>query len=133
MNKKLYYKLEILYNKWSPFVISILLFIYHILSFLFPIDLSWIEYLCLPSIFTTLHMYNSRQTFMLCKVHRCFVNYVAANVLVCIIEHYWLPPFMNLPLFIFVIVGTFIAMLLGLIYYTEEHVEINSGNAQENS
>ena len=59
-DKKLYYNLEILYNKYSPFIISALLFIYHTLSFLFPWDLTWIEYVCLPSVFTSLHMYNSR-------------------------------------------------------------------------
>ena len=59
-DKKLYYNLEILYNKYSPFIVSTLLIIYHILSFLFPCDLTWIEYICLPSVFKALHMYNSR-------------------------------------------------------------------------
>lgn len=136
MNKslqKVHYSLEILYNKWSPFIISALLIVYHLLSFLFPWDLTWILFICLPSMFTALHMYNSRSTFMLCKVHRCFVNYVICNNVACLISHYWINPYMNPYWFSFVVVGTIIALLLGLFYYTEEHGKINSRNAQKNS
>ena len=94
VNKTSHY-LEIYYNKWSPFVVSAILIIYHILSFLFPWDLTWIEYICLPSLFTTIHMYNSRDVFMFCKVHRCFVNYVLGNTIACAANHYWINPYMN--------------------------------------
>lgn len=130
--QKLYYKLEILYNKWSPFIISGILFIYHVLKFLFTWDLEWVQYLCLPSMFTTIHMYNSRQTFYLCKVHRCFVNYVLANILVSIIEHYWIEAYQNIYWFIFIISGTLLAILIGLFYYNKEHEKINSGFTQKN-
>ena len=118
---KVSHHLEIYYNKWSPFVISAILVIYHTLSFLFPWDLTWIEYICLPSLFTTLHMYNSRDVFMFCKVHRCFVNYVLGNTIACAANHYWVNPYMNVYWFAFVMAGTILAMLLGLIYYTQEH------------
>lgn len=78
-------------------------------------------------------MYNSRQTFMLCKVHRCFVNYVVANIVVCMIGHYFINPYLNPYWFVVVFVGTVTAMLLGLFYSMNEHGKINSGNAQENS
>ena len=120
VNKTSHY-LEIYYNKWSPFVVSAILIIYHILSFLFPWDLTWIEYICLPSLFTTIHMYNSRDVFMFCKVHRCFVNYVLGNTIACAANHYWINPYMNVYWFAFVMAGTILAMLLGLIYYTKEH------------
>ena len=120
VNKTSHY-LEILYDKWSPFVVSVILIIYHILSFLFPWDLTWIEYICLPSLFTTIHMYNSRDVFMFCKVHRCFVNYVLGNTIACAANHYWVNPYMNVYWFAFVMAGTILAMLLGLIYYTKEH------------
>ena len=132
-DKKLYYNLEILYNKYSPFIISALLVIYHILCFLFPWDLTLIEYICLPSVFTSLHMYNSRQTFMLCKVHRCFVNYVIGNTIACAANQYWVDPYMNIYWFAFVMAGSMLAMLLGLIYYTQEHAKINIKHAQKNS
>ena len=120
VNKTSHY-LEILYDKWSPFVVSVILIIYHILSFLFPWDLTWIEYICLPSLFTTIHMYNSRDVFMFCKVHRCFVNYVLGNTIACAANHYWINPYMNVYWFAFVMAGTILAMLLGLIYYTKEY------------
>lgn len=124
VNKTSHY-LEILYDKWSPFVVSVILIIYHILSFLFPWDLTWIEYICLPSAFTIAHMYNIRSTFMLCKVHRCFVNYVLGNTIACAANHYWINPYMNVYWFTFVMVGTIFTLLLGLIYYTQEHGKIN--------
>lgn len=120
VNKTSHY-LEIYYNKWSPFIISAILVIYHTLSFLFPWDLTWIEYICLPSLFTTIHMYNSRDVFMFCKVHRCFVNYVLGNTIACAANHYWVNPYMNVYWFAFIMAGTILAMLLGLIYYTKEH------------
>ena len=120
VNKTSHY-LEIYYNKWSPFIISTILVIYHTLSFLFPWDLTWIEYICLPSLFTTIHMYNSRDVFMFCKVHRCFVNYVLGNTIACAANHYWVNPYMNVYWFAFVMAGTILAMLLGLIYYTKKH------------
>lgn len=124
--RKFNYVFEIFYNKWSPFIISLLLIIYHTLHFLFPWDLTWVQYLCLPSLFTSLHMYNSRQTFMLCKVHRCFVNYVVGNILASIAEHYWINPYLNLYWFVFVMFGTMLALLLGIFYYTKEHEKVNS-------
>ena len=119
--KKTSYCLEILYDKFSPFIISAILVVYHILCFLFPYNLTWIEYVCLPSTFTILHMYNLRSTFMLCKVHRCFVNYIACNVLACMATHYWINPYRNIPWIIFIIVGTIVAIVIGVIYYKKEH------------
>ena len=122
--RKTSYCLEILYDKWSPFIISAILVVYHTLSFLFPWDLTWIEYICLPSAFTIAHMYNIRSTFMLCKVHRCFVNYVLGNTIACAANHYWINPYMNIYWFTFVMVGTIFTLLLGLIYYTQEHEKL---------
>lgn len=119
-NRKLSYKLEILYNKYSPFFISIMIIIYHILKFATQWDLEWMEYMFFPSMLTSLHMYNSREAFLLCKVHRCFVNYVVANVVACLISHYWIVPYMNPYWFITVFVGTVVAMLLGLFYSQDE-------------
>lgn len=129
LDKKLHYKLEILYTKWSPFIISGLLVIYHICSFLFPYDFTWILFICLPSLFTSVHMYNSRETFMLCKVHRCFVNYVVCNNIAAIIDHYYIDAYKNNYWFTFVIIGTILALLIGLYYYTDEHGKNNSKNA----
>lgn len=118
---KLSYKLEILYNKYSPFIIGIILFLYHILNFIFPQDLMFIVYFCMPSLCTAFHMYNSREAFRLCKVHRCAVNYVIGNLFLEIIEYYWINPYMNI-WWLSIIVGfTIIGIILGIIYYKQEH------------
>lgn len=130
MIRKLCYDIEILYNKWSPLIISILLIIYHVLHFSLPYDFTWIQYICLPSILTTFHMYNSRQAFKFCKLHRCLVNYVLGNLIVCLIEHYWIVPYMNIYWFIFIIVGTLIAFSLAIYYY---YVEVYSKHSQTKS
>ena len=127
-DRKLHYKLEIMYNKYSPFIISALLIVYHIMQFVFPADLTWLEYICLPSVLTSLHMYNSREVFMLCKVHRCFVTYVVGNILIAICEHYWALA-TNPIWFAFVMAFTAIMMLLGLYYYNEaNNIDISSPN-----
>lgn len=126
--QKASYYFEMLYDKWSPFIISTILVIYHTLCFLFPWDVTWIEYICLPSAFTIIHMYNSRTVFMLCKVHRCFVNYVVGNTIACVLKHYWIDAYMNVYWFAFVMAGTILAMLLSLIYYTQAHSETINNN-----
>ena len=42
MIRRFSYDMELLYNKWSPFVISSVLIIHHILQYLLPVDLTWI-------------------------------------------------------------------------------------------
>ncbi len=125
-NKPLCYQIELLYNKYSPFGVSVILFFYHVLRFLFPIDLVWIQYLCMPSVCTITHMYNTRKAFKLCKTHRCFVNYTLGNLVACIAEHYWITPYMNTAWFIFVLSGTTLALILGIYYYSIEHEKSNN-------
>ena len=133
VNKRDCYKIELLYNKYIPFVISVILFIYHVLRILFQIDLEWIQYLCMPSLFTTFHMYNTRETFGFCKTHRCAVNYVVGNLFACIVEHYWVVPFMNVWWAAFVILGTLLAICLCIHYYRTEHEALNSKLTEEDS
>lgn len=118
MTRKFNYQFEILYNKYSPFLISIIIFLYHTIEFLTTLDVEWMEYLFFPSLLTSLHMYNSRQTFMLCKVHRCFVNYVVGNVIACMISHYLINPYMNVWWYAIVMFASVFVMLLA-IYYSQ--------------
>lgn len=132
-DKRECFRMEVIYNKYSPFIISVILFIYHILRILFPIDLEWIQYLCMPSLFTTFHMYNTREALGFCKTHRCAVNYVVGNLIACIVEHYWIVPYMNLGWGIFIILGTLFAVCLGIYYYITEHAKLNRKPFKENS
>lgn len=125
-DKPLCYQIELLYNKFSPFVVSVVLFIYHILRFFFQVDLMWVQYLCMPSICTVFHMYNTRQAFKLCKTHKCFVNYSLGNLLLCSVEHYWVNPYRNVEWFAFIIIGSLIAFIIGLYYFNLEHEKLSN-------
>lgn len=125
-DRKLCYRIEILYNKYIPVVISIILFIYHLIEFNVDCNLVWIEYLCMPSLFTVGHMFNSRIAFKLCKVHKCFVLYVASNLILCIAEQYWVTPYMNTNWFVTIFIGTVFALILMFHYYIKEHEKFNS-------
>lgn len=120
MTRKFNYQFEILYNKYSPFLISIVIFLYHTIRFLTTLDVEWMEYFFFPSLLTSLHMYNSRQTFMLCKVHRCFVNYVVGNVIACMISHYLINPYMNVWWYATVMFSSIFVMLLAIYYSQSE-------------
>lgn len=115
------YDFEILYNKWSPFIIAPLILIYHISQFITPFDVTWLQYLCLPSLMTIIHMYNSRITFKLCKVHKCLVNYVAINSILCIIEHYFITKELKLIWFILMLFIALCTMIITLYYYEKSN------------
>lgn len=85
MTNKLCYKIELLYNKYSPFIIALCIFISNICDYF---ELHWNSegYVFVPSLLTSGHMYISRKNFKLCRFHRCFVNYVVFNVFVYIIR-----------------------------------------------
>lgn len=87
---KLSYKLEIIYNKYSPFIIALCIAISNILDY-FGLHLASEGYLFVPSLLTSGHMYISRNNFKLCRFHRCFVNYVVFNVLIYIFRlHFYI-------------------------------------------
>lgn len=79
-NKKFYYKLEILYNKYAPAFVAFMI----TLDNYFDLQNNFIHsftYLCVPSILTLLHMYISRSVLQFCKLHRIIVNYIFFNIL----------------------------------------------------
>lgn len=122
-NKRLCYKIEFLYNKYIPFVVSALLIIHHILRFLFPYDFVWLQYFCLPSILTIGRMYNTHEAFQFCRVHKCAVNFTVFNMLVCMANHYFINPYQNMWWFVFIILNITTAIYLGYWYYKVEHKE----------
>ena len=58
-----------------------------------------------------------REVYIFCKVHRCFVNYVVANIIACTIEYYWID--MNAYWYAAYMLGTVVTLALGLMYYIE--------------
>lgn len=85
MNLKTSMKLEMWYNKYSPFIIAFLIFCSNILDYL-GFHYSGEGYLFVPSLLTSFHMYISRRTFSFCEVHRCAVNYVVLNSILYMIK-----------------------------------------------
>lgn len=75
---KVCYKIEILYDKFSPFVIGSLILADNIATYLgFSIKAE--GYLFMPSLLTSFHMHISRSNFLLCRFHRVVVNYCILN------------------------------------------------------
>ena len=130
MIRRFSYDMELLYNKWSPLVISSVLIIHHILQYLLPVDLTWIQYVFLPSLITSYHMYNSRDVFGLCRIHRCLTNYSICNIFAYITEYYWIVPYMNTPWLLFIMAGTLVALGFSVYYY---YVDIYCKRAEAKS
>lgn len=88
MDKKFYYKLELIYVKYSPMIISLGLLLHNILAFLkIPIT-GMVGYLWGVSLLTVGHMYNSSRVYKFCKYHRMFIHYIVISNLSYIIDYY---------------------------------------------
>lgn len=79
-DRKFYYRLEILYNKYTPAFVSLVITLDNFLD-LKNNYIHSITYLCVPSIMTLLHMYISRSILNFCRLHRILVNYVFINII----------------------------------------------------
>ena len=85
LSKRSYVKMEILYNKMSPAIISVIIVVNNILHY-FGMALGDLIFLFIPSMLTMFHMFVSRRHLSLCKFHRTFVYYVCLNALEYIFE-----------------------------------------------
>ena len=75
-------------------------------------------------------MYNSRDVFGLCRIHRCLTNYSTCNIFVYITEHYWIVPYINTPWLLFIMVGTLVTLGFAVYYY---YVDIYCKRAEAKS
>lgn len=121
LDMRTHYRLEIIYNKYSPLVIGAIMFVYHVLSVLLPYNLIIFQYIATPSLLTTLHMYNSRKVFKLCKAHSCCVFYVLCSWFACVAEQFYLVPYLNFSWLAFILLGTLLFVLIAGSYYIKEH------------
>jgi hypothetical protein len=87
MDKKIYYKIELLYVKYSPMILSAAIFLNSILNY-YDIYLDIFNYLFGTSLLTLGHMYNSSKVFQFCKYHRMFIHYIAINIPINAIDNY---------------------------------------------
>lgn len=79
-NKRFYYKLEILYNKYAPAFVAFMITLDNYLDLQNTLIHSF-TYLCVPSVLTLFHMYISRSVLKFCVLHRIIVNYILFNVI----------------------------------------------------
>lgn len=88
MNKKIHYKIELLYVKYSPMLISLGLLINNILA---KFDI-YIQteggYIYGVSLLSVGHLYNSSKVYRFCKYHRMFIHYIVINNCTSFIDYY---------------------------------------------
>lgn len=85
---KEFYKLELVYIKYSPMVTSLIILINSILSY-FDIYISEpMGVLFGISIMQIGHMYISSKAYKFCKYHRMFIHYILVNNLLNIYDGY---------------------------------------------
>ena len=117
MDKKFYYKLELIYVKYSPMIISLGLLLHNILAFLgIPIN-GMVGYLWGVSLLTIGHMYNSSRVYKFCKYHRMFIHYILVSNCTYIYDYYFKIPVNNKELFFLNMAIAGIFLFLILYYY----------------
>lgn len=80
MNRKIAYKLEILYIKYIPMIIAICLAINNIFCYLKWYSLCiYGSYIFGMSLFPIIQMYISSNAYKFCKYHRMFIHYILTN------------------------------------------------------
>lgn len=88
MNKKIHYKIELLYVKYSPMIIALGLLLNNILAY----NNIYIQveggYIYGVSLLSVGHLYNSSKAYRFCKYHRMFIHYIVVNNLVNCIDYY---------------------------------------------
>lgn len=88
MNKKIHYKIELLYVKYSPILISLGLLLNNILTY-FDIYIHVIGgYLFSASVLTIGHLYTSSKLYKFCKYHRMFIHYIVVNNALNALDYY---------------------------------------------
>ena len=119
---KLYYKMEILYNKFSPFVIAYLILIDNMVTNIGFYCCRAEGYLFVPSLFTLVHMYISRKNLLLCRFHRVAVNYCGINTIGFAIKEFTNTKGDLIWLVIDSVIAL-IAIIIGIYYYRKDGVK----------
>lgn len=115
MDKKFYYKLELIYVKYSPMLIALGLLLNSILCYFHIYTLYYIGgYLFGVSLLTIGHMYNSSRVYKFCKYHRMFIHYIVVNNILNAIDYFLGVPVSSRSLLYihFVIAGIFLFLIL---------------------
>lgn len=118
MDKKFYYKLELIYVKYSPMLIALGLLLNSILCYFHIYTLYYVGgYLFGVSLLTIGHMYNSSRVYKFCKYHRMFIHYILLNNILNAIDFAFRLPLSSKELFYMNITIAGIFLFLILYYY----------------
>lgn len=119
MNRKRFYKLEIIYVKYSPMVIAFALLVSSLLSYIDIHIQKYIGHIFGASLLVIGHMYNSSRVHNFCKYHRMFIHYILVNILVNSYDSYIGIPISDKSLFLLhlIIAGIFLFLIL---YYHQK-------------
>lgn len=88
MNKKIHYKLELIYVKYSPMIISLGLLLNNILAYNDIYTQVEGGYIYGVSLLSVGHLYNSSKVYKFCKYHRMFIHYIVVNNIVNCVDYY---------------------------------------------
>lgn len=117
MNRKIYYKIEILYIKYSPMIISLGMLLNNILAY-FDIYIQIIGgYLFSASLLTVGHLYNSSKAYKFCKYHRMFIHYIVVNNIINAVDYYIGIPVKDFSLLLINLIIAGIFLFLALYYH----------------
>lgn len=123
MNRKRSYKVELIYVKYSPMVISLGLLISSILAYFDVYINNYVGYVCGASFLTIGHMYNSSIVHKFCTYHRLFIYYIVVNNTINIADYYLKLNTTDKQLLVThcIIAGIFLFLIL--YYYTKRRKE----------
>lgn len=122
MDKKIRYKLELIYVKYSPILMSIGLLLNNILAY-FDVYIQVVGgYLFSASLLTIGHLYNSSRVYQFCAYHRMFIHYIVVNNIVNAVDYYIGIPISDFNLFLLylILAGIFLFIIL---YYHQKHIK----------
>lgn len=129
-NRKTLYKVELLYVKISPMLISLGILLCSILSYL-NVDISIVGgYIYGVSLLTTTHMYISSYLYKFCAYHRMFLHYIVISNILYLLDYYIKIPLSDRNLFLLHIIIAGVFLFLILYYYTKRHKD-NAENNQK--
>lgn len=133
MNKKILYKLELSFVKYSPMLVGLIILMNNILAYFNIYIHTHVGSILGVSLLTVFHMYVSSRLYKFCEYHRMFIHYILVNILLYCFDYYVGIPLsdkgyfcMNLG-----IAGIFLFLILYYHQKCEDYVDENNQETTE--
>lgn len=132
MNKKIAYKLEILYIKYIPMITAICLAVNNIICYFKLYTLCiYGSYIFGMSLFPIIQLYISSSAYKFCKYHRMFIHYISVNYSINIYDYFIGLPFNSKELLYINSIIILIFLFLILYYYLQSNNKNNDISYKE--